>query len=52
VSNNPYPVNSPSWNEWEKQVGRAPQEVPVVEDDDWELPPACGLEPEECESCQ
>jgi len=54
MSNNPYPVNSPSWNEWEKQVGRYPQlpEEPVVEGDDWDLGPACGLDPEVCESCQ
>ena len=27
-------------------------EEPVVDDEEWELGPACGLEPEECESCQ
>lgn len=25
---------------------------PVVAEDDWELGPACGLDPEVCESCQ
>lgn len=63
MSNNPYPVNSPSWNEWEKQVGRVgdPHEIltfgplteePVVSDDDWELGPVCSVEHETCESCQ
>lgn len=27
-------------------------EEPVVAEDDWELGPACGLDPEVCESCQ
>jgi hypothetical protein len=63
MSKNPYPEASPSWKEWEKQVGRTGdphealtfhklEEEPVVADDDWDLGPACGLEPEICESCQ
>lgn len=27
-------------------------EEPVVSDDDWDLGPVCGLDPEVCESCQ
>lgn len=27
-------------------------EEPRVTDDDWDLGPACGLDPEVCESCQ
>lgn len=27
-------------------------EEPRVDEDDWDLGPACGLDPEVCESCQ
>ncbi len=28
------------------------REEPVIDPDEWELGPACGLDPEVCESCQ
>lgn len=27
-------------------------EEPMIDSDDWDLGPACGLDPEVCESCQ
>lgn len=36
MSNNPYPINSPSWNEWEKQVGRGTNQLPLPLGLEWD----------------